>query len=166
MFLNLLRRWWHRRHTHIYQYFDGRKLRRADPLRLWRAILAHQDYREDDWKMLEVDSPYIKLQAIERLSRVFRQSANVRIAEDGGLPDAECVQLLREFVNWQRVQKKSTVQTQTLLDFTAILHCHPVIVSTSDFSESTVTSTEFTEHPHAASWREFGLPSMGPISTT
>lgn len=166
MLLNLIRRWWHRRHTHIYQYFDGRKLRRADPLRLWRAILAHQDYREDDWKMLEVDSPWIKLQAIERLSRVFRQAANVRIAEQGGLSDAECVRLLREFVSYQQVQKKSGGQKPTSPDFTAMLHCRPVIVSTSDYSACTVTSTEFTEHPHAVSWRAYGLPSTEPISTT
>ena len=155
---DFIRRWRHRRQTDTYPFFDGLRTRRIDPLRVYRELLAHADYRRSDWAMLEVTEPELRLKAIGRLSKVFRDVFNVPSAEDGGLSDRECLQILQTFFGDAERQKKSTDRTPILQHSLEWLRCPHVTVNMSDDSGSGSISTDFKLPPDdpymkASLWR-------------
>ena len=108
-----IRRFAHRRLQYVFKYWDGRKLRRGDPITTWRSLLAHDDYQEDDFELIQIDDPPVRLKVIARLSGVTRDVFGIRTVEEGGLTELACVQLLREFRVYANIQKKSGESTQT-----------------------------------------------------
>lgn len=155
---NFIRRWRHRRQTDTYPLFDGIKTRRIDPLRVYRELLAHPDYRRSDWAMLEVTEPELRLKAIGRLSQVFRDVFAVPSAEDGGLSDRECLQILQTFFGDSERQKKSTDRTQILHPYLEWLRCPRVTVNMSDDLGCGSISTDSVSPPEkpyiqVSAWR-------------
>lgn len=159
LLLNMFRRWAFARRRNIYRFFDGQRMRSVDPLRLYREILMHEDYRADDWSMSRVDNRAVKLAAIARLASVWRFVTDTDTAEDGGLSDAECYSLIGEFVQYSEEQKKSTVQTPISLQLLELRRCRPLLTSMHGDSVCISTFPEFDDVPGVVSLSVFQPPS-------
>ena len=109
--LNYIRRFAHRKLQLVFRFWDGRENRRADPIVLWRDLLAHEDYNDDDFKFLEIEN--LRLKYVGKISAVTRDVFSIRKVEEGGLTELECVQLLRAFRLYAGIQKKSGDQQLT-----------------------------------------------------
>lgn len=104
-------RWMFNRHRDIFSYFNGQRVVKGDPLVLWRALHQHEDYAESDFKLLK--APALRDQIIAKLAGVVRQVFAVKVPDEGGLTEMECLDLLQSFILYAGLQKKSTGQTQT-----------------------------------------------------
>lgn len=153
--LNMFRRWAYNRRRNIYRFFDGQTMRAVDPLRLYREILMHEDYRADDWSMSRIENRAVKLSAIARLATVWRDVTDSDTAEDGGLSDAECYALIGEFVQYSDDQKKNTVPTPISLQLLELRRCRPWLTSMHGDSVCISTSVEFADVPGVVSLSEF-----------
>jgi hypothetical protein len=109
MILNLIRRWIFNRNRYIYRFWNGQRIVLGDPMVLWRDLNAHEEYREDDLKLVAVEGLRDKI--IGKLAKVFRDVFHVQQVGDGGLTELECVEELARFLEYSSVQKKSTELT-------------------------------------------------------
>lgn len=114
--LDQLRGFWFRRSRMIFKYWDGKRTRLADPMVLYREIMAHDEFKMDDFKMITVKDLFPTI--VGRLAKVSRDVFKLKTAEDGGLTDMEAVQNLRAFIEYSGLQKKSTESPPTSLPST------------------------------------------------
>lgn len=110
--LNFARRWLFNRNRFIFAYWNGQKIVKGDPMVLWRSLQQHEDYREDDFKLIQVEA--LRNKIIGKLACVVRDVFCIKSVEDGGLTELECLDTLRAYIEYSGFQKKSGEPTQTL----------------------------------------------------
>ena len=92
---------------HIYSYFDGTKVRKVDPMLLYKAKRRKWTDITIAWKLAgSISSQAMKGQ--ENLILLIRQVFDVKPLDEGGLTEVECVELLTHFVKYcDELQKKT-----------------------------------------------------------
>jgi hypothetical protein len=110
--LTLFRLWLFNRSRFIFSYWNGSRIVKGDPMVLWRSLQQHDDYREEDFKLMKV--PALREELIGKIAAVVRSVFNIRLPNDGGLTELECFELLRAFIVYTGFQKKSGDLTQSL----------------------------------------------------
>lgn len=103
--LDKFRCWLFNRQRYVYRFWDGSRTRVADPLAMYRDLLAHEEFRIDDLKLLSV--PALMPEKCRTLAKAYRDVFKVGMVEDGGLTDVECVHNLQDFLGVAYIQKKS-----------------------------------------------------------
>ena len=103
--LNLLKRWLFNRSRYVFKFWNGHRTVYADPMVLWRALQQHEDFREDDFKLMKVDA--LREKIIGKVSCVTRCVFGVGTVEERGLTELECLDLLKSFIAYSGFQKKS-----------------------------------------------------------
>ena len=107
--LDKLRCWLFNRQRYVYRFWDGSRTRVADPLACYRDLLAHEEFRMDDLKLLS--SPSLMPDKAKTLAKAYRDVFKVKQVEDGGLTDVECVHNLQDFLGVAYLQKKNGEQS-------------------------------------------------------
>jgi hypothetical protein len=81
----------------IFQFWDGHKVRLADPLAVQRALVTDPDLdlKNDPGLMATPKTP--GLLATGRVAAAVRKAFGVATLDNGGLTDGECVALFCEF---------------------------------------------------------------------
>lgn len=102
---NLLKRWLFNRSRYVFKFWNGHRTVYADPMVLWRALQQHEDFREDDFKLMKVDA--LREKIIGKVSCVTRSVFRVGTVEERGLTELECLDLLKSFIAYSGFQKKS-----------------------------------------------------------
>jgi len=102
---NLLKRWLFNRSRYVFKFWNGHRTVYADPMVLWRALQQHEDFREDDFKLMKVDA--LREKIIGKVSCVTRSVFGVGTVEERGLTELECLDLLKSFIAYSGFQKKS-----------------------------------------------------------
>jgi hypothetical protein len=143
------RQWWFNRYRLVFRYWDGSRTRLGDPLVLYRALTAHEDFRADDFKLLQMRELFPKI--VEKLAVVYRDVFGVKKPEEGGLTEHECVANLRAFIEYLGLQKKSTGLTPILRPTTEQESSASSVpeTSTSADSPSSSISTESNTGEHS-----------------
>lgn len=149
---DLVRRVWFSRSRMIFKYWDGRRTRLADPMVIYRELMANDEFKMDDLKMITVKDLFPKI--VGRLAKVSRDVFKLKTVEEGGLTDMEAVQNLRAFIEYSGLQKKSTESPPTSPQ------CTEQTVSqdsqdVSDTNEPSASCSTLTESPS-------GMPSESP----
>ena len=111
--LNFIRRWYFNRHRYIYTYWNGHRIAKADPMVIWRDLQAHEEYRQDDFKLMKV--PELRNEIIGKLAKVVRGVFNVAGPDSGGLTELECLDVLTEYITYTGFQKKNGDKMQSWL---------------------------------------------------
>lgn len=109
---NFVRRWLFNRNRFIFVYWNGQKIIKGDPMVFWRALQQHEDYREDDFKLIQVEG--LRNAIFGKLAGVVRNVFGIKTAEDGGLTELECLDVLRSYIEYSGFQKKSGEGMPTL----------------------------------------------------
>ncbi len=81
----------------LYEYFDGSKMVKADPMVLWKRIMEVSTDLDIDIKVsksVSKDAPEAHDKVIKKCRRIF----NLKPLEDGGLPETETVELFDHFM--------------------------------------------------------------------
>ena len=102
---NLLKRWLFNRSRYVFKFWNGHRTVYADPMVLWRALQQHEDFREDDFKLMKVDA--LREKIIGKVAGVTRCVFGVGTVEERGLTELECLDLLKSFIAYSGFQKKS-----------------------------------------------------------
>lgn len=147
---------WEPQQREIYHYFDGQKVRNADPMPLFRRMKDVSTDLEIEFKvarsgMKGADEHYQK--AVQRIRGIF----DVKPLEEGGLTEIECVELFTHFWNYSGGVKKnlpppSTPSPGTSDDTPPSTGPAPVPASpTPPSSDSGSTAAAATTGPPAAS---------------
>lgn len=135
--INLFKRWLFNRSRYVFKFWNGHRTVYADPMVLWRALQQHEDFREDDFRLMKVEA--LREKIIGKVAGVTRSVFGVGTVEERGLTELECLDLLKAFISYSGFQKKSgeemptlpsTVEPKSSVDSTP----EP---STNDASEST-----------------------------
>lgn len=111
--LNRLLFWWRRRrqqkHRGIFHYWDGQRERAADPFEILRAIADDPEYSDDrEPKLMLVDDFTVSDEAAQKTVRCVRRAFGVKSFNEGGLLEAECLDLIDEFYGFLGALKKNT----------------------------------------------------------
>lgn len=141
--LDRIRSWVFNRQRYVYRFWDGSRTRVADPLAMYRELMAHEDFRLDDMKLLTI--PSLMPEKAKTLAKSYRDVFKVKGVEDGGLTDVECVHNLQDFLGVSYIQKKSgeTQQTSPVSTDTPVSQNSTDQTSTGDGSGSTSTAIDF-----------------------
>lgn len=142
MLMNIVRRWLFNRSRFIFTYWNGTQNVKGDPMVIWRALQQHEDFREEDFKLITVDA--LRNKIIAKIAGVVREVFSIKLPEAGGLTELECLDVLRSYMAYSGFQKKNTEGTPTLPMPTDLNVSAPSIQqqNTSEDSECTSTSTE------------------------
>jgi hypothetical protein len=135
--LTIFRRWLFNRSRFIFTYWNGNRIVTGDPMTIWRALQQHEDFREDDFKLMKVAA--LRDRTIGKLAGIVRDVFSVKTPDAGGLTELECIDLLKAFLVYSGFQKKSTEQTPTLQPITEQKHSDDLQTpetNTSDVSDS------------------------------
>lgn len=93
----------------IFHYFDGRTLRRIDPIVAYRRWVTHPTY---DWttapQLIGVAEEAVALDASRDLAAAVRDVFEVPPFERGGLTETECRQLFLRFLDYTADVKKNS----------------------------------------------------------
>lgn len=113
--LNVIRRWLFNRNRAIFRYWDGRKLRRIDPMVVYRRLDSHPDF---DWETtpVEVDAPSdaIAGPALAATAEAVREAFEIPVYDGKrGLTEGELTNLLIDYVEWLNALKKNTSEPPT-----------------------------------------------------
>ena len=109
---NFVRRWIFNRNRFIFVYWNGQKIVKGDPMVFWRALQQHEDYREDDFTLIQVEG--LRNNIFGKLAGVVRDVFGIKTAENDGLTELECLDILRSYIEYSGFQKKSGEQTPIL----------------------------------------------------
>lgn len=134
---NLLKRWLFNRSRYVFKFWNGHRTVYADPMVLWRALQQHEDFREDDFKLMKVDA--LRERIIGKVAGVTRSVFRVGTVEERGLTELECLDLLKSFIAYSGFQKKSgdlNLSSQQSMEAT-VLDDSTQLQSTNDDSAST-----------------------------
>lgn len=140
----------HPKERDIYHYFDGKDVRVADPLPIYRKMKDVITDLEVEFKvaasgMQGADEHYTS--AVNRIRGIF----NLKSFSEGGLTEMECVTLFRHFFNYAGGVKKKLPQSSTPSPGT---------------SESTPPSTEAVPEPSPPTEPSLGSGSTASEPTT
>lgn len=92
----------------IYEYFDGCRVRRIDPLDVLRKLFAETEFDWDDTpKQLETGVISMQLEASAKITKVIRKAFDLPSFDRGGLAEIECVALLNDFRAYMGDLKKN-----------------------------------------------------------
>ena len=139
--LDFIRRWLFNRSRFIFHYWNGSRTVKADPLVVWRTLQQTEDYSEDDFRLLKVDA--LRQELTSKIAGIVRQVFSIKLPDEGGLTELECLDLIRRFIEYAGFQKKSGSPTPSLPQSTAdIYQGSTVEANTSEPSDCTSTSTE------------------------
>lgn len=134
----------------IYSYFDGTKVRKADPLPVYRRLKdaapdLEVEFRVARSEMKNADEHYTK--AVERIRKIFL----LEPFDNGGLTDMECVALFDHFWKYSGGVKKKA---------------QPVPTPSGGTSESTPQNTnpDTGKMPPTSTTTDFG--SIESVSST
>lgn len=111
MVLQLLRRWLWRRRRAIFRYWDGATHRFADPMAVYRALVQSPRF---NWEVHPALVDLGDLDALAITAEAVRDAFNLPAVSHGGPTEAECVQLLGEFVAYLNALKKNGSPSPTL----------------------------------------------------
>lgn len=110
-----IKRWRMNRGRAIFRFWDGSMDRAADPMVIYRALVEHPEF---DWEktpeLIEIDDARIASDATRIEAAAVRQAFGVPSLAEGGLTEAECVQLLTQFTLWLGQKKSSSSPSPTL----------------------------------------------------
>ena len=106
--INLILRWLFNRNRYVFKFWNGHRTVYADPMVLWRSLQQHEDFREDDFKLMKVDA--LREKIIGKVAGVTRIVFGVGTVEERGLTELECLDLLKAFIAYSGFQKKSGEQ--------------------------------------------------------
>lgn len=109
--LTLLQRWLFNRSRFVFRYWNGHRIALGDPMVLWRELQQCEDFKEDDFKLMKVEA--LRPKIIGRLAGVVRQVFSVGTPDQAGLTEMECLELLRQYIDYAGFQKKSGDPMQT-----------------------------------------------------
>lgn len=110
--INLLKRWLFNRSRYVFKFWNGHRTVYADPMVLWRALQQHEDFREDDFRLMKVEA--LREKIIGKVAGVTRSVFGVGTVEERGLTELECLDLLKAFIAYSGFQKKSGEEMPTL----------------------------------------------------
>jgi hypothetical protein len=95
-----------KRNRILFEFFDGTRTRKEDPLPLWRALWAHPDFGEDvvqDAAEGEVKAGSLLVQILRDVFGLTPFTGN----PDSGLSEIECYDVFESFiVLMDRIKKK------------------------------------------------------------
>lgn len=139
-----LRRWLFRRQRFIFQFWDGRRYRYADPIAVHLALQEDPEF-EFRRHMLDIDQgvPEATHIACRAVQRAFGVEAYDE-AKRTGLLVGEQLGLLLAFYRWIEVQKKSTEPSVTSASNTGSTDSPSNDATTSATADSTSTSIDRT----------------------
>lgn len=103
---------WKPSERYIFRYWDGEKDRDEDPMELYIRMQDVGPELDVDLKVARSqlrDNYKGHVKAVEKIRGIFF----VKPYKEGGLTNAECLNLLDYFLLWTGFEKKSTSQTQT-----------------------------------------------------
>lgn len=104
----------------IYKYFDGEKIRPADPMVLWRRLMeVRGDLARD---MSVAFAPFEnkgKAEAYAGVAEKARQIFQVKCLEEGGLTEPELIDLVNHFWRYCEGVKKNSTPSQDPSDATS-----------------------------------------------
>lgn len=109
--LNFIRRWLFNRSRYVFSYWNGSRIVKADPMVLWRAMQQHEDFREEDFRLMQVEA--LRSEMLHKISGVVSQVFSIALPDKGGLTEMECMDVLRSYIEYTGFQKKSGGLTQT-----------------------------------------------------
>lgn len=89
----------------IFEFHDGRHARRADPMEIWFALEADEEFLIDSTPALVDDGD---TKAIKIACDATRRAFGVPKFEDGGLTAEECLSLLVYYLLYVESVKKNT----------------------------------------------------------
>jgi len=110
--INLFKRWLFNRSRYVFKFWNGHRTVYADPMVLWRALQQHEDFREDDFRLMKVEA--LREKIIGKVAGVTRSVFGVGTVEERGLTELECLDLLKAFIAYSGFQKKSGEEMPTL----------------------------------------------------
>lgn len=92
----------------IYEYFDGRKQVKADPMVLWKRVMDRAAGIDADRKALDFPTSKFYRPSYDNLIKQIREIFQVKGLEEGGLTEPECIDLVDHFTTFVgRIKKKS-----------------------------------------------------------
>ena len=103
--LDFLRRWIIERRRAIFRYWDGRRLRKIDPMAVLRALRADKNY-DQAVHLPQVDAG--DEEAIRITANAVRSAFGAPAFADGGLSELELCGVLVDFLTFLATLKKST----------------------------------------------------------
>jgi hypothetical protein len=109
--INWFKRWLFNRSRYVFKFWNGHRTVYADPMVLWRSLQQHEDFREDDFKLMKVDA--LREKIIGKVAGLTRSVFGVGTVEERGLTELECLDLLKAFIMYSGFQKKSGEEMQT-----------------------------------------------------
>ena len=106
----------------IYSYFDGRQIVKADPIYLYKRLMARGPEIDIDRKVAASESKGA-LQAHDSLVSKLREVFEVKSLQEGGLTDSEITTLLDHYLTYTEILKKkwnpSLTSSASLVDSAA-----------------------------------------------
>ena len=85
--INLFKRWLFNRSRYVFKFWNGHRTVYADPMVLWRALQQHEDFREDDFRLMKVEA--LREKIIGKVAGVTRGVFGVGTVEERGLTELE-----------------------------------------------------------------------------
>jgi hypothetical protein len=143
----------------IFQYWDGRKTRHADPMQIYRELACHPTFiwsQHPQQVERDYDALRITLAALREVFHVFP------LSKDGksGLSDGETLGLLIQFAEFIDLAKKNTSNLLILPPPTVRASSTPISEpATKSDSDSSSTPNEPKPDVAEASESESSLPS-------
>lgn len=104
--------WFWQRQRQIFRFRDGRRVRGADPLVVWRALLSHTEFEiTRDTELMNVPEFQIADPARRRLIAATRGAFGISDLAGGGLTEDETVDLFKSFCVYAAELKKNSSNT-------------------------------------------------------
>lgn len=98
---------------HIYHYFDGQKVVHADPMILWKKVMANGNEINADIAASRMPQSKFARPAWENLITRLREIFAVKSLEEGGLTEQETVNLFDHFMLYCHGAKKKPNEPPT-----------------------------------------------------
>lgn len=105
----LLQNWAIERQRQIFRFWDGKRIRAADPLHVLRALRADPEYTDTEHLKPAANGDD---DARRIVASATRRAFGLAELADGGLSDLECLAILSQFLHWTRYLKKNTARPQ------------------------------------------------------
>lgn len=137
----------------IFRYWDGTRMRGADPLLVFRTMIAHPTFDlEKHTELMRVPDVKVQMEAVQITVDAVREILGVNAwseAGGGGLADREVLALLDQFIIYTANLKKNGSGQQTWPDATVSpsLGDKPEITKPSSASGSTSTGNIYETQP-------------------
>lgn len=93
------------RQRELFEYWDGEKLRRGDPFRLWRALNNHSKMNLENAPLVDKGEEPETTIFVKAIAEVFNVK---RWDGESGLTDWEMLRLLFDFSDFNIALKKNT----------------------------------------------------------